>query len=83
MPDLVVVSARHTPLLRRTKEQVAPELPDRIEEELAVELTPRHRRVHDTLLARERSRVLGLFDDDSGAFAQALAADDIRGLFEE
>ena len=58
---------------------MAPELPDRIEQEAA----PCHRRIYDTLLARERSPVLGLLDDDSGAFAQALAADDIRGLFEE
>jgi len=50
-------------LLRRTKEQVAPELPERIEQELAVELAPRHRRIYDTLLQRERSRVLGLLDD--------------------
>jgi hypothetical protein len=50
-------------MLRRTKEQVAPELPARIEQELAVELTAKHRRIYDTLLARERARVLGLLDD--------------------
>ena len=50
-------------LLRRTKEQVTPELPARIEQELGVELAPRHRRIYDTLLQRERGRVLGLLDD--------------------
>jgi len=50
-------------LLRRTKEQVAPELPERIEQVLSVELSGRHRRIYDTLLQRERQRVLGLLDD--------------------
>ncbi|MFC0644079.1 DEAD/DEAH box helicase [Cellulomonas phragmiteti] len=50
-------------LLRRTKEQVAPELPDRQEQIHLVDLAPAHRRTYDTHLHRERSRLLGLLDD--------------------
>lgn len=50
-------------LLRRTKEQVAPELPDRQEQTHLVDLAPAHRRTYDTHLHRERSRLLGLLDD--------------------
>ncbi|MDR0990944.1 MAG: DEAD/DEAH box helicase [Propionibacteriaceae bacterium] len=50
-------------LLRRTKEQVTPELPPRLEQILEVELVPRHRHLYDTFLQRERSRLLGLLDD--------------------
>jgi SNF2 family DNA or RNA helicase len=50
-------------LLRRTKEQVAPELPAKTEQVLAVDLAPAHRRAYDALLARERSKVLSLVDD--------------------
>ncbi|WP_375433300.1 SNF2-related protein [uncultured Friedmanniella sp.] len=51
-------------LLRRTKEQVAPDLPERIHQELRVELAPKHRRAYDLLLQRERQRVLRLLDED-------------------
>jgi hypothetical protein len=50
-------------LLRRTKEQVAPELPAKTEQVLAVDLAPAHRRAYDALLARERSKVLSLVED--------------------
>ncbi|WP_043601198.1 DEAD/DEAH box helicase [Cellulomonas flavigena] len=50
-------------LLRRTKEQVAPDLPDRQEQTHLVDLAPAHRRAYDTHLQRERSRLLGLLDD--------------------
>lgn len=50
-------------LLRRTKEQVAPELPARQEQVLRVELAPRHRRAYDTFLHHERRHLLGLLDD--------------------
>jgi len=50
-------------ILRRTKQQVAPELPPRIEQVLNVELNPAHRRAYDIYLARERKRVLGLLED--------------------
>ena len=48
---------------RRTKEEVAAELPPKQEQVLTVPLTPRHRRVYDTHLARERRKILGLVDD--------------------
>ncbi|WP_407318173.1 SNF2-related protein [Isoptericola halotolerans] len=50
-------------MLRRTKDQVAPELPERQEQVLRVPLTPDHRRVYDTHLQRERQRLLGLLTD--------------------
>lgn len=50
-------------MLRRTKGEVASELPERIEQIIEVELEPRHRRLYDTHLQRERQRVLGLLDD--------------------
>ena len=50
-------------MLRRTKDQVATELPPKIEQTLELELLPEHQRVYDTYLARERQRVLGLLGD--------------------
>ncbi len=50
-------------LLRRTKELVATELPPKQEQVLRVELHPRHRRLYDTVLQRERQKLLGLIDD--------------------
>ncbi|MDO5697874.1 MAG: DEAD/DEAH box helicase [Dermatophilus congolensis] len=50
-------------LLRRTKEQVAQELPPKQEQVVRVELSPAHRRVYDVRLARERARVLNLAAD--------------------
>ena len=50
-------------ILRRTKELVAPELPPKQEQVLTVELAPRHRRLYDTVLQRERQKLLGLLDD--------------------
>ncbi|MGR7024531.1 DEAD/DEAH box helicase [Geodermatophilus sp. URMC 62] len=61
---LTTLRRRIRPLvLRRTKEQVAAELPPKQEQLLEVVLNPRHRRVYDTHLQRERRRVLGLVDD--------------------
>ena len=55
---------RIKPLLkRRTKELVAAELPPKQEQTLEVELHPRHRKIYDTHLQRERQRVLRLLDD--------------------
>jgi len=48
---------------RRTKELVAPELPEKQDQVVDVELAPRHRRIYDTRLQRERQKVLGLLDD--------------------
>lgn len=50
-------------VLRRTKEQVATELPAKQEQALEVELEPRHRKIYDTHLQRERQKVLGLIGD--------------------
>ena len=50
-------------MLRRTKELVTPELPPKQEQVLHVELHPRHRRLYDTVLQRERQKLLGLLDD--------------------
>jgi superfamily II DNA or RNA helicase len=52
-----------TLMLRRTKEQVAPELPERQEQVLRVPLGREHRKVYDTHLQRERQRLLGLLQD--------------------
>jgi superfamily II DNA or RNA helicase len=48
---------------RRTKEQVAADLPAKQEQLLEVELDPRHRRIYQRHLQRERQKVLGLIDD--------------------
>ncbi|PFG30201.1 DEAD/DEAH box helicase [Paramicrobacterium agarici] len=50
-------------LMRRTKELVAPELPDKQEQTLTVELSAAHRSLYDTVLQRERKKLLGLIDD--------------------
>jgi superfamily II DNA or RNA helicase len=50
-------------MLRRTKEQVAEELPPKMEQTLELELSPDHQRIYDTYLQRERQRVLGLLGD--------------------
>lgn len=52
-------------MLRRTKEEVAVELPEKQEQVLEMELLPRHRKIYETYLARERQKVLGLLDDMS------------------
>lgn len=50
-------------LLRRTKELVAADLPPKQEQVLDVALEPRHRKIYDTHLAKERQRILGLVED--------------------
>ena len=50
-------------LLRRTKEQVASDLPAKQEQVLDVELSPKHRKLYQMHLQRERQKVLGLIDD--------------------
>lgn len=62
--QLATLRRRIRPLmLRRTKDQVATDLPPKIEQVLEVTLNPKHRRVYDKHLQRERQRVLGLLDD--------------------
>ncbi len=64
-PDLLdTLRKRIRPLmLRRTKEQVASDLPPKQVQLLQVPLHPVHRRLYDQHLQRERQRVLGLLDD--------------------
>ncbi|MEP6560027.1 MAG: DEAD/DEAH box helicase [Nakamurella sp.] len=50
-------------MLRRTKGQVAADLPAKQEQIIELELNPRHRKVYETHLQRERQKVLGLIDD--------------------
>jgi hypothetical protein len=50
-------------IMRRTKEQVAADLPEKQEQVLEVELHPAHRKVYQTHLQRERQKILGLLDD--------------------
>jgi superfamily II DNA or RNA helicase len=52
-------------LLRRTKEQVAGDLPDKLEQVLELDLNPKHKKVYQTYLQRERQKILGLLDDVS------------------
>ena len=52
-------------LLRRTKEQVAADLPAKTEQVLSVELGVKHRKAYDQRLARERQRILGLLEEDT------------------
>ncbi|WP_064060336.1 DEAD/DEAH box helicase [Rhodococcus pyridinivorans] len=70
-PELLVqLRQRIKPLmLRRTKEQVATDLPEKQEQVLEVELAPKHRARYDRQLQRERQKILGLVDDlDSNRF---------------
>ncbi|HEU5417827.1 MAG TPA: DEAD/DEAH box helicase [Streptosporangiaceae bacterium] len=50
-------------MMRRTKELVAVDLPAKQEQILEVELAPRHRRIYQTHLQRERQKILGLIGD--------------------
>jgi superfamily II DNA or RNA helicase len=50
-------------MMRRSKEVVAAELPAKQEQVLSVELAPRHRKLYDTVLQRERQKLLGLIQD--------------------
>lgn len=50
-------------MMRRTKELVAKDLPAKQEQVLQIDLEPRHRKLYDTFLQRERQKLLGLIDD--------------------
>ena len=45
-------------ILRRTKEKVAAELPERLEQTLEVELEPKQRKFYDSILELQRAKVL-------------------------
>jgi superfamily II DNA or RNA helicase len=64
--DLLAQLRRRMRLLikRRTKEQVAADLPEKQEQVLEVELHPRHRKIYQTHLQRERQKVLRLLAED-------------------
>ncbi len=48
---------------RRTKELVAADLPAKQEQTVLLDLHPRHRKLYDTHLQRERQKILGLLGD--------------------
>ena len=75
-PELLdVLRRRIRPLmLRRTKEQVALDLPPKQVQVLSVAHHPIHQRVYDQHLARERQRVLGLLADPEANRVAILAA---------
>jgi superfamily II DNA or RNA helicase len=50
-------------MLRRRKSDVVTDLPDKQEQVLELDLNPKHRRVYQTYLQRERQKVLGLLGD--------------------
>jgi len=50
-------------MLRRTKEQVIRDLPPKQEQVLEVVLNPRHQKIYQTHLQRERQKILGLIED--------------------
>ncbi|MFD1721906.1 DEAD/DEAH box helicase [Amnibacterium endophyticum] len=50
-------------VLRRTKEQVAPELPPVEQQVVHVDLAPDHRALYDVTLQRERRKLFGLLPD--------------------
>jgi superfamily II DNA or RNA helicase len=50
-------------MMRRTKDVVARDLPDKQEQVLSIELGAEHREIYDTFLQRERQKLLGLMDD--------------------
>jgi superfamily II DNA or RNA helicase len=64
--NLALLQRRVRPLMRRrTKEEVAADLPPKTEQVLEVALSPKHARVYQTHLQRERQKVMGLLADES------------------
>jgi SNF2 family DNA or RNA helicase len=82
-PDrLAALRRRIRPLMmRRTKEQVATELPPKQEQVLPIELSSRHQRIYQTRLQRERQKVLRLIDDlDANRFTILKSLTTLRQL---
>ncbi|OKL49033.1 hypothetical protein BSR29_04145 [Boudabousia liubingyangii] len=68
-------------LLRRTKQAVAADLPDKTEQTLTIPLNTAHKRIYDRYLAKERKRILGLLDDmKANRFAILRALTKLRQL---
>lgn len=61
-------------ILRRTKEQVATDLPDKIVDVVRVDLGKDHRHIYDQYLARERARILDLLVDPDANRMSVLAS---------
>ncbi|WP_019200853.1 DEAD/DEAH box helicase [Tsukamurella sp. 1534] len=53
-------------MLRRTKDLVAKDLPEKTESVVQVELSEEHRHTYDRILADQRAKLLGLLDDFEG-----------------
>jgi hypothetical protein len=63
---LRLLQRRIRPLMRRrTKDEVASDLPPKTEQVLDVALGPKHARIYQTFLQRERQKVMGLLADDA------------------
>lgn len=64
-PELLATLRRRiAPLMRRrTKAEVLTELPPKIEQVVEVDMHPKHKRIYQTRLQRERAKVLGLATD--------------------
>jgi superfamily II DNA or RNA helicase len=79
---LAALRRRIRPLMmRRTKEQVATELPPKQEQVLPIELSSRHQRIYQTRLQRERQKVLRLIDDlDANRFTILKSLTTLRQL---
>lgn len=61
---LDLLQRRIAPLIRRrTKAEVLTDLPPKIEQRIDIELDPRHARIYQRQLQRQRQRVLGLVGD--------------------
>ena len=61
---LATLRRRIAPLMRRrTKDEVLTELPPKTEQTVEIELSPRHQRIYQAQLQRQRQKVLGLVDD--------------------
>jgi SNF2 family DNA or RNA helicase len=82
-PDrLAALRRRVRPLMmRRTKEQVASDLPPKQETVLSIELSSRHQRLYSARLQRERQKVLRLIDDlDANRFTILKSLTTLRQL---
>lgn len=67
-------------MMRRTKEEVATDLPDKIESVITIDLGTEHRRIYDQHLMAERARILSLTDDPSAKIDILAALTRLRQL---
>ncbi|WP_227492482.1 DEAD/DEAH box helicase [Brevibacterium sp. CFH 10365] len=51
-------------MMRRTKDLVAADLPEKQEQVITVELNPAHRKLYDRVLQKERKKILGFIDSE-------------------